>query len=257
MIPLNDPDVRRQRTPYVTYTLVTLNVVIWLYQALVLSDLNEWVFTLRLGVIPAELTQGLNLGLERLPTAEGSQLVDLSSPVPTWATMFTSMFLHGGFLHLAGNMVFLWVFGDNVEDRLGHVLFAVFYAATGAAAVWAQVAVDPESTVPMIGASGAIAGVLGGYLLFFPYSRVNTLFFMGIIFHARIAAIWLIGGWGLLQAFSGVGSLGASSAGSGVAYFAHLGGLAAGLAAIALYKMAHGEPVIQRRRRPPAQFFRG
>ena len=159
------------------------------------------------------------------------------------------MFLHGGFLHLAGNMLFLWVFGDNVEDRLGHVLFLLFYAATGAAAVWAQVVVDPASVVPMIGASGAIAGVLGGYLLFFPFSRVNTLFFVGLVFHARISAIWLIGGWGLLQLFSGVGSLGASG---GVAYFAHLGGLVAGVAAVALYKLFRREPLIRRRRRPPA-----
>ncbi len=251
MIPINDPDIHRRERPLVTYALVAINVVVWLYQSYVITDLDEFIFTFQFGVIPAELLRSVELGTERLRLDASIVSVDLTSPIPTWATVFSSMFLHGGFLHLAGNMVFLWVFGDNVEDRFGRVRFLTFYLIAGVAAVFAQAIIDPESTVPMIGASGAIAGVLGAYLVLFPYSRVDTLFFVGLVFHARLAAVWLIGAWVLLQAFNGVGSLGASSAGSGVAYFAHLGGFAAGLVIAVLYKLARREPIMARRRRWP------
>ena len=235
MIPINDPDIHRRERPLVTYVLVAINIVVWLYQSYVITDLDEFIFTFQFGVIPAELLRDVELGVERLRLGASIVTVDLSSPIPTWATMFSSMFLHGGFLHLAGNMVF----GDNVEDRFGRVRFLAFYLIAGVAAVFAQAIIDPESTVPMIGASGAIAGVLGAYLVLFPYSRVDTLFFVGLVFHARLAAVWLIGGWMLLQAFNGV------------AYFAHLGGFAAGLAVAVLYKLARREPIMVRRRRWP------
>ena len=251
MIPINDPDIFRRSRPLVTYVLVALNVLVWLYQAYVISDLDELIFTYQFGVIPAELLRDVELGVERLRSGGSIVSVDLTSPVPTWATVFTSMFLHGGFLHLAGNMVFLWVFGDNVEDRFGRARYLLFYLGAGAAAVWAQALIDPESTTPMVGASGAIAGVLGAYFVLFPYSRINTLFFFGLVFHMRLAAVWLIGAWALLQAFNGVGSLGVSSAGGGVAYFAHLGGFAAGLAVAGTYKVIRREPLFGRRRPAP------
>ena len=217
MIPLHDPDMRLHTKPYVIYVLVALNVLVFLYM-LPLGELKE-TFIYRFGLIPNELTGG---GRPRL--------VDIASPVHPWITVFTSMFLHGGFLHAAGNLLFLWVFGDNVENRLGRTRFIAFYLGAGVAAALAQVAVDTDSQVPMIGASGAVAGVLGAYLVLYPRSRIHTLLLFGwFIFHRRIRAVYLIGFWGALQIFGGLGSL-ASPEGGGVAYFAHLGGLAAGVA---------------------------
>ncbi len=251
MIPLSDPDLRRHTTAYVTTGLIIANVLAFLYQWS-LDGLDQFLVIYRYGAIPAELTGQVDLGPARVGTSVGPVLVDLSGPLPNWATMFSSMFLHGGWLHLGGNMVFLWVFGRAVEDRLGHVRFLAFYLAAGVAAVWAQTGVDTGSQVPMVGASGAIAGVLGAYFLLFPFSRIITLFMFGFIFSARVPAFLLLGFWAALQAFNGVGSLGTSSAGSGVAYFAHLGGFAAGLAAIAAYRVVRGEPLWPRRRPPPS-----
>ena len=243
MIPLSDPDLRRHSIPYVVFALIAVNVVIFVYQ-LSLNDLDEFIFTYRFGVIPAELVGGIEFGQRLLITGAGATpiQVDLTSPIPTWSTMFSSMFLHGGFLHLAGNMVFLWVFGDNIEDRFGHLRFLAFYLVSGIAAVWAQTLINAESEIPMIGASGAIAGVLGAYLLLYPHSRITTLIFMGFIFVIRVRAVFLLGFWALLQAFSGLGSLGAAATG-GVAYFAHLGGLAAGLAVVVAYRLLRREPI--------------
>ena len=166
------------------------------------------------------------------------------------------MFLHGGFMHLAGNMLFLWVFGDNVEYRFGRIQFLAFYLGAGIAAVWAQTLVSSNSTIPMIGASGAIAGVLGAYLLLFPFSRVTTLVIMGLIFVTRVPALLLLGFWVALQVFSGIGSLVPNSPAGGVAYFAHLGGFAAGLAVVTAYHLLRGEPLIPRRPRPTL-YWRG
>ena len=246
MIPLSDPDLHRRTTPYVTTGLLALNVLVFLYQ-ISLNSLGEIAFTYQWGVIPAELTSGLELGRELFQTSTGIVQIDLGTPLPTWTTMFTSMFLHGGWLHLGGNMLFLWVFGDNVEDRFGHTRFLLFYLVAGLAAVWAQTLVNTTSQVPMVGASGAIAGVLGAYLLLFPHSKVQTLFMFGFIFAARISAVYLIGFWALLQAFNGLGSLGPSAAGSGVAYFAHIGGFVAGLAVVVAYRLLRREPIWPRR----------
>ena len=141
-------------------------------------------------------------------------------------------------MHFGVNMLFLWVFGDNVEDRFGHLRYLLFYLAAGLAAVWLQIAIDTTSTVPTIGASGAIAGVLGAYLLLFPYSRIRTavvFFFITII---RIPAFLLLGFWFLLQFFGGLGSLGPSSQTGGVAYWAHIGGFLLGIAVVIIYKLA-------------------
>ena len=248
MIPLSDPDLQHYRDrPVVTIALIALNILVFLYMYMFgLSQVEQFEFTYRFGVIPNELTGGGELGRallgpQRIP-------VDLSSPVPTWATMFTSMFLHGGWVHLGGNMLFLWVFGDNVEHRFGHVRYLLIYLGTGLAAVWAQVLINTDSEVPMIGASGAIAGVLGAYLLLFPYSRVNTLLLLGFfIMFRRIPAVFLLGFWMLLQAFSGIGSLGIST-GGGVAYFAHIGGFAAGMAVVATLRLFRGERIWHPRR---------
>jgi membrane associated rhomboid family serine protease len=148
-----------------------------------------------------------------------------------YITLLTSMFIHGGFLHIASNMLYLWVFGDNVEDQLGHVTYLIFYVVCGIAAGLTHVLVNAGSTIPSVGASGAIAGVLGGYLLMFPGAQVRTLLFLGpIILFPRISAFILIGFWFITQLLSGVASLGMTSQQtSGVAFWAHIGGFVAGL----------------------------
>jgi membrane associated rhomboid family serine protease len=247
VFPVNDPEIHRSTRPWVVYALVAINALVFVYQ-LYLGALEGVLFTYHVGLVPAELISGAGPGVERFRLPDGTVVsADLASPLPAWATVVTSMFAHGGVAHILGNMVFLWVFGDNVEDRFGHLRFLLFYLAAGVAAAVAQVGVDPASQVPMVGASGAIAGVLGAYLLLFPYSRVDTLVIVGIIFHLRIRAVWLIGGWAGLQAINGVGSLGISSAGSGVAYFAHLGGFVLGAGAVALWRLAHGQRPWRRR----------
>jgi len=190
-----------------------------------MSNLQEVVTTYRFGAIPSELTGHLPLGVLQIVFEGRPVRVDFTSPVPTWATIFTSMFLHGGWLHLGGNMLFLWVFGDNIEDRFGHVGYLLFYLVAGAIAVASQVAISPGSEAPIIGASGAIAGVLGAYAVLYSRSRINTLFFFGIAFVARVPALYLLGGWLLFQVFVGAAT---GTAGSGVAYFAHIGGFTAG-----------------------------
>ncbi len=246
MIPLHDPDMRLHTKPYVIYVLVALNVLVYVY-SFFMSELEGRAFVLRFGLIPIELTSGVTF---ETATAGGSVVIDIASPVPTWMTIFTSMFLHGGFLHAAGNMLFLWVFGDNVENRLGRTRFIAFYLGAGVAAALAQVAVNTDSDVPMIGASGAVAGVLGAYLVLYPQSRIHTLLLFGwFIFHRRIRAVFLIGFWAGLQIFGGVGSL-ASPEGGGVAYFAHLGGLAAGLTLGGFSRLRAGWHLTPRQFRP-------
>lgn len=238
MIPLSNPEVLHRSRPYVTIGLIAINALVFLYE-FTLGSLETTQFFYRWGLIPAELAGGQDYAM--LLTSTGP--VDIQSPVPAWGTVFSSMFIHGGFMHFVGNMLFLWVFGDNVEDRLGHVKYLFFYLACGVAAVWTQVAINTGSHVPNIGASGAIAGVLGGYLLLFPYSRINTLVMFYFITIVRVPALILLGFWFALQFFSGVGSLGPSAPTSGVAYWAHIGGFVAGALGVAIYLKATGRPV--------------
>lgn len=212
MIPLRDDNPIRI-VPVVSWGLIAACVVIFVFQvALGAEGFNRMIFGL--GVIPAVL-----LGHARLPPE-----IEL---VPPLFTVFSSMFLHGGWLHLAGNMLYLWIFGDNIEDRLGPVRFLLFYLACGAAAVFAQALPAPQSVVPMVGASGAISGVLGAYLLWFPRARVLVLVPFGFILQAiRLPAVWVLGLWFLIQLLS---SLAAPAGEGGVAFRAHLGGFVAGL----------------------------
>jgi membrane associated rhomboid family serine protease len=200
MFPVSDV-IPSRTTPYVTITIIALNALAFLYE-LQFSEEGLQLFVMSFGIVPAYFS---------------------------WITVLTSMFLHGGWLHFLGNMLYLWIFGDNVEDRLGHGLFLVFYLACGTVAALGQVITQPNSAVPMIGASGAIAGVMGAYFVLFPYSRVLTaifvLFFMDLV---EIPAIFFLGIWFLMQFFSGIGSLGADAAQGGVAFFAHIGGFIAG-----------------------------
>jgi membrane associated rhomboid family serine protease len=200
MFPVSDV-IPSKTTPYVTVGLIGLNALVFLYE-LQLSRPELQLFAQVFGVVPAYFS---------------------------WTTVFTSMFLHEGWLHLLGNMLYLWIFGDNVEDRLGHFGYLVFYLGCGVAAALGQVAVSAGSTIPMIGASGAIAGVMGAYFVLYPHSRVLTvvflLFFMDMI---EIPAIFFLGIWFVKELFSGVGSLGAQSLNGGVAVWAHVVGFAIG-----------------------------
>jgi membrane associated rhomboid family serine protease len=175
------------------------------------------------GVVPKEYAAGTDLP----PEAAG----------PYWITIFTSMFLHGGWMHLISNMLYLWVFGDNVEDRMGRVAFVLFYLATGAAGAIAQIMVDPSSGVPTVGASGAISGVLGAYIMMFPHKRVRVLAFYFII---EVPALIVIGLWAVTQLVSGYGSIAyrtAETGGGGVAYMAHVGGFVAGVAGALIWRL--------------------
>lgn len=219
MIPLKDDNPSRL-TPFVNYALIAACVLVFLWQ-MTLGPQGGQMAVYALGVIPAVL-----LGDAELPS-------DVAMVGP-WATVITSMFLHGGILHLLGNMLYLWIFGDNVEDSMGHVRFIVFYVLCGIAAVFAQALPDPSSQVPMIGASGAISGVLGAYLLLFPHARILVLIPLGFIMHStRLPAMWVLLLWFGLQFLS---SAMQQAGGGGVAFRAHIGGFIAGLVLIPLFK---------------------
>jgi membrane associated rhomboid family serine protease len=209
MIPVTDA-VRPRRFPYVNLAIIIACCLVFLYELTLgtESEVNE--FFLEWGVIPDELTDWL------------SSPSGLAEP----ATIITSAFVHGGWLHLISNMIYLWVFGDNVEDVLGHFGYVVFYILGATAAVAAQVAVDPSSTVPIVGASGAIAAVLGAYLVLYPRAPVGVLFFIIIL---PVPALVLIVFWFIMQLFAGIASLGTSEATSGVAVWAHVGGFITGV----------------------------
>ena len=203
LFPYKD-DNPRILVPYVTYAIISINVLIFVFQLNMgmVSSAAEREFIYRFGFIPANFSI---------------------------ITVLTSMFLHGGISHIMGNMWFLWVFGDNVEGVLGHVKFAVFYIICGLAATMSQLFVDPSSTIPMVGASGAIAGVLGMYMIRFPHARVHVFAFIIIFFTTfRIPAMFVLGFWFFNQLTNGLGSLGFDTTG-GVAWFAHIGGFISGV----------------------------
>jgi membrane associated rhomboid family serine protease len=232
VFPLKD-NIPTLRFPAVTVTFIALNVLayfFWQQGGLSLGnpDGEHYVCNLvEYAVIPYELTNpGEQVGARGCAAPETS----------TWLTLLTSMFMHGGLLHLGGNMLFLWIFGNNVEDSMGPVKFIAFYLLGGLAATALQVVIDPSATVPTIGASGAIAGVLGGYLILFPRARVVTLIF--IVFFVTIVelpAIWILGFWFVQQVLFGWLDLSIAGEGGGVAYFAHIGGFVFGLVAIKLF----------------------
>jgi rhomboid family protein len=215
MIPLRDV-IPSRTTPYITVTIIVLNAVAWLYEVMLPHELLTDFLTVY-GVVPADLA---------LPT------------------LITSMFLHGSWSHVIGNMWYLWIFGDNVEDRVGHGRFIVFYLLCGIAAGLGQVVVDPNSTLPTIGASGAIAGVMGAYFVLYPQSRVLTLIPFIWFQIVELPAVVLLGFWFLMQLFSaGTIAMTASSHGSGgVAFAAHVAGFVMGLIGVFLFKRPERDP---------------
>lgn len=203
------------------------------------------------GLIPGEILRTAKPGTG-VELAKG--MMCLVDPEPKYWTVLSSMFMHGGWFHLIGNMLFLWVFGNNIEDAMGHVKFLIFYLICGVAAAAAQTFINPSSIVPMVGASGAISGVLGAYLLLYPRVRVHTLIILPIYITTVALPAWvMLGYWILLQVVSGLVSLNELEKGSGVAFFAHVGGFVAGLA---LVKLFASEDVLRRRPMQPESYYR-
>ncbi|QDY68681.1 rhomboid family intramembrane serine protease [Qingshengfaniella alkalisoli] len=222
MFPIRDHNPSNS-TPFVNYALIMINVVVFLgYQSIFQNPQLLGQFFWNYAIIPARITQGDGL-----------------------TGMITSMFLHGGWMHLLGNMLFLFIFGDNLEDQLGHTLYLAFYMACGIAAGLAQVMTSPLSTVPLVGASGAIAGVMGGYLLMFPRARVDVTLIIIIFFKIFPMPAWVtLGIWFALQLFNGAGSM---TGEGGVAYWAHIGGFVAGAVLILPLWLSKGGPAFWRR----------
>ena len=256
MIPLRDINPTN-RTAWVTLALIVTNVAVFLlWEPTFAGQAEQQEFFFCNAQIPFELTHQTSLAdggaearvaiQETFRTGGGEaaglqEFLDRTCPDKSWlASLFVSMFLHGGWLHLAGNMLFLWVFGNNVEDRLGRIMFVSFYVMGGLAATGLQVAFDPNSAVPNVGASGAIAAILGSYLVMFPRARIHTLVIFVFITFLDLPATVVLVGWFVLQLFSGVGEMGRELGGGGVAYWAHVGGFAFGLAVTWLFFRSRG-----------------
>ena len=218
MFPIGDDRYEGGSAPLVVYGLIALNVLAFFIElsqpspAALNSFIEAW------GTVPREFAAHRDL----------PPLI----PLPYWSTLFTSMFLHGGWLHLGGNMLYLWIFGDNVEKAMGHLRFLIFYLVCGVIAGLSHILFSGASNIPSVGASGAISGVLGGYLVLFPHNRVRVLTRAGI---ASVPAILVLGLWIVIQLISGVGSIAATSDTGGVAYMAHIGGFVAGVVLVKLF----------------------
>ncbi len=211
MFPIGDDNTSRRTVPVVTYALIALNVLFFFVE---LS--GGEAFIMKWAFVPARF---------------------LANPVADFLTLFTAMFMHAGWVHLGGNMLYLWIFGDNVEDRFGHIQFTVFYFLCGFAATFAQLAFNTSSNVPNLGASGAIAGVLGAYILLFPQGKIRVLQGQRVV---QVPALIVIGMWIVLQFFSGIGSIADTAETGGVAYMAHIGGFIAGFALTFLFRGSRG-----------------
>jgi membrane associated rhomboid family serine protease len=225
MFPIGDDDSGRRSFPIVTLVLVAINVLVFLWQ--MSQGPQGFEQTVKaFGTVPFEISHGQDVGVP--------------GPQPVYLTLLTSMFMHANWMHLIGNMVFLWIFGDNIEDHFGPVKFILFYLVCGFAASAAQIMMSPDSTIPGIGASGAIAGVLGAYLVMFPQARVRTLSRYGV---TEVPAWMMLGFWIVTQVLAGMSQWGGRELG-GVAYAAHVGGFIAG---VVLGKLFGSAAVAQRR----------
>ena len=228
MFPLGDDNTNRLTTPYVVYGLIALNALIYVLQVTA-GD----TFTYAWATVPVEITSGIDLVRPVVVNAGGESfsIPQYPGPTPIYLTLLSSMFMHGSFMHLAGNMLYLWIFGDQVEDLLGHWRFVVFYLVCGLVADFAHILPDPGSVIPTLGASGAIAGVLGAYLVKYPKNRVKVLMVRVI---TSVPAIIVLGLWFVFQFIS---QLSDGPAGGGVAYMAHIGGFLAGMALVFVFSI--------------------
>jgi membrane associated rhomboid family serine protease len=215
MFPIGDDNTSRRIIPWVTYALIVLNILFFIVE-LNGGDafIEKWAF------VPSRF---------------------MANPAGDFVTLFTAMFMHAGWLHLGGNLLYLWIFGDNVEDRFGHVKFTIFYLLCGLAATFAQLAFSLGSNIPNLGASGAIAGVLGAYILLFPQGKIKVLQGQRVV---QVPALIVIGMWIVLQLFSGIGSIANTAQTGGVAYMAHIGGFLAGFVLTFLLRGSRGSPAL-------------
>jgi membrane associated rhomboid family serine protease len=232
VFPYHDEN-QTQRTPVITFVLIAASVLIWLLVQGAGTTLPLARSVCELGLIPGELTASVAPGT-RFPMGEG--LVCLTDPGRQLPNVLSSMFLHGSWMHLLGNMWFLWLFGNNIEDSMTRPRFVAFYLLTGLAAALAQVMADPASAVPMVGASGAISGGMGAYLILFPRVRVFTMVPLGFFLHSIALPAWvMLIYWAVLQIFGGVTSI-VEEQGGGVAFWAHVGGFVAGIVLVKLFE---------------------
>ncbi len=222
MIPIGDDNRGRRISPYVNWSLILINLSVFVYQfTRPMAELERFVFSW--GAVPADV----------VPALQSPSVGNLE----TYSTLFTSMFMHGSLAHFFGNMLFLWIFGDNIEDAMGHIGYLFFYLLGGLAAAMTHIAFDPTSTIPMIGASGAISAVMGAYLLLFPTGMVRVLVFFGLPLIFMVPAILMLGLWFLTQLVAGVAALeGAGEAAGGIAFWAHVGGFVAGAVLVWLFR---------------------
>ncbi len=230
MFPIGDDNSDVFIVPYVNYFFIALNILVFV----LLQGLGgNQEFTYAFSLVPKEITTGTDItGLQTVSDGLGNigQIVHQATPLPVYFNFVSSMFMHGDFAHIFGNMLFLWIFGDNLENRVGHIRFAIFYVICGIAAAFGQIVMGPDSIIPMLGASGAISGVLGGYVLLFPTNRVRVIMFR---FMMQTVPAWIaLGLWIAMQVV--LGYL-APSGGGGVAYAAHIGGFLAGFALIKIF----------------------
>ena len=232
MIPYRDEN-ETQRTPYITVLIIVLNVLAWLLVQRAGQEYALAESVCNLGLIPGELTGTLPPGT---PLEMGRGVVCLTDPGHQVINLFTSMFLHGSWMHLIGNMWFFWLFGNNVEDSMRHIRFVVFYLIGGLAAAFAQIALNPDSNIPMVGASGAISAIMGAYLVLYPRVRVFAILPLGFFITTIALPAWvMLIYWMVIQFFGGLQSLG--GAGGGVAFWAHMGGFVAGVVLIKLFAL--------------------
>ncbi len=219
LFPIGDDNSARRELPIVTWVLIGINVLVYF-----LLQTPSDAFTYGYSVVPYEISH--NVDINDTIRIGGSSLRLYNSPSPVYLTMLSAMFMHGGLSHLGGNMLYLFIFGDNVEDNMGKVKFTIFYLLCGILATVSHVLVGPNSQIPSLGASGAIAGVLGAYLMMFPQNSVRVLMFYQVI---PVPAMIVVGLWGVIQFVSGFGSLASAGSSGGVAYMAHVGGFVAGI----------------------------
>lgn len=230
MFPLGDDNTGRVITPYVNYLFIAVNILVFVFlQGLGGNDAFSYAFSL----VPREVVTGVDIVVPQIISVGGqtAQIPHYDTPLPVYFNFLSSMFMHGDLMHIFGNMLFLWIFGDNIENMIGHVRFAAFYLVCGIAAAFGQIVMDTDSIIPMLGASGAISGVLGGYLLLFPTNRVRALIFNIFTTVPAYVALGLWIGVQLVQGWFAPAGQG------GVAYAAHIGGFLAGVALIKVFAL--------------------
>lgn len=241
MFPISDENEHGHGPAFVSLAFIAINIAVFLFLQGAGASAEGEEFTYGYSAVPYEITNGVDLTDPQPVNVDGEtvQVPQEPGPDPIWLTLFTSIFMHGGWLHLGGNMLFLWIFGDNVEHRIGHLAYLVFYLAAGVIASFAQILIATDSIIPTLGASGAISGVLGAYLVLFPTNRVTVFLFRMLV---PVPAMVAIGMWAIFQFVNGFGAFAVTEQTGGVAYMAHIGGFVAGVLAGLFFRMIYHEP---------------